>query len=93
MSARIVPCEPHVTGESAPLDPPLNMMSFMISVKFLLLSDTQILSGSLGSIGLGQYKICINHPTSKIFAVECKRDNFTVILIHPIFTSSRSCRL
>ena len=52
MSARIVPCEPHVTGESAPLDPPLNMMSFMISVKFLLLSDTQILSGSLGSIGL-----------------------------------------
>ena len=53
MSARIVPCEPRVRGESAPLDPPLNMMSFMISVKFLLLSDTQILSGSLGSIGLG----------------------------------------
>ena len=32
-----------MTGESAPLDPPLNMMSFMISVKFLLIGDAQIL--------------------------------------------------
>ena len=83
MSARIAPCEPRVRGESAPLDPPLNMMSFMISVKFLLLSDTQILSGSLGSIGLGSIydKICISHPTSKIFAVECKRVQYISIAV------------
>ena len=34
------------------LDPPLNIISFMISVKFRLMGDTQILSGSSGIIGL-----------------------------------------
>ena len=35
-----------------PLEPPLNRMSLIISVKFLLFSDTNILAGLVGMMGL-----------------------------------------
>ena len=44
-----------------PLDPPLNLMSFMISVKFLRKSDTNMLAESVGMMGLVTFnvkKIC-----------------------------------
>ena len=53
------------------LDPPLNMMSFMISVKFRLIGDTQILSGSSGIIGL-----LIDNFKSLIVCVKTYIDSF-----------------
>ena len=35
-----------------PLEPPLNLMSLIISVKFLRMSDTNILAGLEGIMGL-----------------------------------------
>ena len=40
-----------------PLDPPLNLMSFMISVKFLRKSDTNMLAESVGMMGLVTFNI------------------------------------
>ena len=42
-----------------PLDPPLNLMSFIISVKFLRTSDTNMFIESVGMMGLVTLKLSI----------------------------------